>query len=183
VAEVPRSVSFCGHAILQDEPFIITNALEDARFCDNPLVVGAPFIRFYGGIPLHGPQGHLIGSYCIIDTKPRQMNSTNIDQLKGLARWVELELNFGALSEDFEKTEVFKSYLSQHLVKNNQELEFSNKKQTKELQERVVELELLNRISIGRELKMIEMKKEVNLLSKRLNLKEPYNLEFLNKEN
>ncbi len=93
VSEVPRSVSFCGHAILKDDPFIINDARSDPRFCDNPLVVGNPFIRFYAGIPIHGPFGERIGSFCVIDSKPRQMSKEEINTLKGLASWVDRELN------------------------------------------------------------------------------------------
>src|SRR5882757_415146 len=48
----PRDLSFCGHCINHDEPLIVADTLEDPRFCDNPLVTGAPFIRFYAGVPL-----------------------------------------------------------------------------------------------------------------------------------
>ena len=50
--ETGRDISFCGHVILEQDIFHIPNALEDARFADNPLVIGAPNIRFYAGAPL-----------------------------------------------------------------------------------------------------------------------------------
>jgi len=56
--ETSRESSFCGHAILQDEPLIVRDARKDMRFAGNPLVLGEPFVRFYAGQPLRAPGGH-----------------------------------------------------------------------------------------------------------------------------
>lgn len=72
--ETSREISFCGHAILQNELFEVLDAALDPRFADNPLVVGAPFIRFYIGAPLILPGGERVGTLCLIDTKPRQFD-------------------------------------------------------------------------------------------------------------
>ncbi len=69
--ESKRSVSFCGHTILQDTPLVIPDARADERFHDNPMVTGDPHIRFYAGHPLRGPGGHNIGTLCIADRSPR----------------------------------------------------------------------------------------------------------------
>jgi diguanylate cyclase (GGDEF)-like protein len=90
--ETPREISFCGHAILGDEPFIITDAHEDHRFADNPLVTGQPYIRFYAGCPLELPRGHKLGTLCIIDSKPREMDHDDLTLLKDLARMAEKEI-------------------------------------------------------------------------------------------
>ena len=73
--ETSRDISFCGHAILQSDLFQVLDALQDPRFADNPLVVGAPFIRFYVGAPLALPGGATIGTLCLIDTQPREFDA------------------------------------------------------------------------------------------------------------
>jgi GAF domain-containing protein len=69
--ETSRDVAFCAYALETPDPFIVPNALNDDRFKDNPLVTGAPFIRFYAGAPLIAPSGHAVGTLCVIDDEPR----------------------------------------------------------------------------------------------------------------
>ena len=92
VCEAARVVSFCGHAILSDEILYVPDTLNDARFADNPLVIGHPHIRFYAGAPLHAPNGQRVGSYCIIDDKPRSLAASELAVLRDLADCVEAEL-------------------------------------------------------------------------------------------
>lgn len=92
VAETPRNVSFCGHAILGDEIFYIPNAIEDPRFADNPLVTGPPDIRFYAGCPLRAPNGQKLGTLCIIDREPRRLDDDEMADLRDLARMAEDEI-------------------------------------------------------------------------------------------
>jgi PAS domain S-box-containing protein len=97
VCELPRDISFCGHAILTDEIFCIPNALEDVRFADNPLVTGAPQIRFYAGAPLHAPDGSRVGTLCLIDHQPRPFTAEAMATLRDLADLVETELGYTRL--------------------------------------------------------------------------------------
>ncbi len=92
VSETPRDISFCGHAILGDDIFIIPDAASDERFADNPLVVDEPHIRFYAGCPLSSSNGDKMGTLCIIDRKPRTLTEDDLDTLKDLAMMVEREL-------------------------------------------------------------------------------------------
>ncbi|HCV04726.1 GAF domain-containing protein [Pseudoalteromonas sp. APAL1] len=85
VCETPRDISFCGHAILDTKPLIVTNALFDERFLDNPLVTGEPYIRFYAGAPLIAKTGVILGTLCIIDTQPRDFSENDTQILVKLA--------------------------------------------------------------------------------------------------
>ncbi len=87
-AETPRSVSFCGHAIMGDTIMEIPNALDDERFFDNPLVTETPNIRFYAGMPLVTQRGYKIGTLCVIDTVPRHLDEGQLESLETLARQV-----------------------------------------------------------------------------------------------
>ena len=89
--ETPRDVSFCGHAILGDDVFIIPDASEDQRFLDNPLVVQAPHVRFYAGCPLE-VNGHKLGTLCLIDREPRDFDADDMQALRDLTGMVEREI-------------------------------------------------------------------------------------------
>ena len=95
VAETPRSVAFCGLAIQDDDLMVVEDAAADRRFADNPLVTGAPHIRFYAGAPLKSREGHRLGALCVIDRKPRSLSAKHRVMLEDLAAIVvdELELH------------------------------------------------------------------------------------------
>lgn len=86
--ETPRDVSFCGHAIHEQDIFEIPNALEDERFRDNPLVIADPGIRFYAGAPLTTPDGYRVGTLCVIDRVPRRLTAGQRNALARLGRQV-----------------------------------------------------------------------------------------------
>ncbi|MFD9698748.1 ATP-binding protein [Lentzea sp. NPDC059081] len=94
--ETPRSVSFCAHAIEQPELMEVPDALDDPRFADNPMVLGPPHVRFYAGRPLAASSGHLIGTLCVIDERPRRLNAEERELLNDLGAWAELECQAGA---------------------------------------------------------------------------------------
>ena len=85
VCETTREVSFCTHVVDDDAPLIVPDACADARFADNPLVTGAPHIRFYAGAPLRAPEGVILGTLCLIDSKPREFSAEDMAQLGELA--------------------------------------------------------------------------------------------------
>ena len=93
VSETNRDISFCSHAILDNETFVIPDTWVDPRFFDNPLVIGEPHIRFYAGQQLKAKDGSNIGTLCVIDNKPRVLSLTDINFLQDLAVMVENELN------------------------------------------------------------------------------------------
>lgn len=92
VSETPRETAFCAHAILENKLLIVPDTLLDERFAESPLVSGEPHIRFYAGCPLRSPGNFLVGTLCLIDTKPRELNAQQADLLTHLAQLVEREV-------------------------------------------------------------------------------------------
>lgn len=86
VRETPLATSICAHAILEHEFLEIPDTLEDSRFRRNPLVTGAPHLRFYAGALLRTPAGHALGTVCVLDHVPRQLTPAQRDVLFALAR-------------------------------------------------------------------------------------------------
>lgn len=84
VRETPRQISFCGHTILQRDPLIVADTLEDPRFVDNPLVTGDPWLRFYAGFPLITAKGYALGSLCVCSREPHQLTPQQISCLQRL---------------------------------------------------------------------------------------------------
>lgn len=93
ITETPRGVAFCAHAILGDRVMVVPNALEDERFCRNPLVTSAPEIRFYAGAPLRSSIGHNLGTLCVIDCRPLDPTPEQIRELQLLSELVMRELD------------------------------------------------------------------------------------------
>jgi GAF domain-containing protein len=88
-------MSLCAHAILGPDPLVVPDALADDRFADNPLVQSGPRFRFYAGMPLTIADGSRVGTLCVADRRPRQLDDHQLDELRRVAALVEAELRSG----------------------------------------------------------------------------------------
>jgi len=91
--ETARNLSFCQYTIHQDGPLIIPDARLHPIGRNHPYVVGKPFVRFYAGVPLSGPRGHKIGTFCLVDTEPRKFGDEEVAAFVAFAGLVEREIN------------------------------------------------------------------------------------------
>jgi GAF domain-containing protein len=92
LSETSRDISFCAHAITSDGLMIVPDATKDERFKNNPLVTGGQKIRFYAGAPLITPDGHALGTLCVLDSKPRSLGAEQQQALRVLAHHVMTQL-------------------------------------------------------------------------------------------
>jgi len=106
--ETPREVAFCAHTVTGKDLFVVPDASADRRFADNPLVTGRDGIRFYAGAPLVTPEGHSIGTLCVMDREPRRLTLRQSAALRALSRQVvdQLELRRRLRSERAEAGEL-----------------------------------------------------------------------------
>lgn len=146
INETGRDIAFCNHTIQSDDLFVVPDALQDERFKNNPLVTGDPNIRFYAGMPIKTPDGHNIGTLCVIDTVARELDDNQRELLETLTHSVlhllelrkntlqvqqskEVLRNLMRLNEDFirsidNKREVFKRMLEYILKVTDSEYGF-----------------------------------------------------------
>lgn len=101
-SESPRETSFCGHAILKSELFMIEDASQDSRFSDNPMVIGEPGIRAYFGAPLKSPEGYYVGTLCLIDMVARKLTPEQQQTLLDMAAMVEDKLALNHIRQQAE---------------------------------------------------------------------------------
>jgi GAF domain-containing protein len=101
--QTARKIAFCSHTLLQDDVMMINDSTKDLGFRNNPLVTGAPLIRFYAGMPLIAPDGFKLGTLAVIDFEPRTLSMQQIAALRTLSKQVvtllELRLNNIKLTE------------------------------------------------------------------------------------
>ena len=117
VTETSRDISFCAHAIKQTELFIIPDATQDQRFANNPLVISDPKIRFYAGAPLITPDGHALGTLCVIDKVPRELRLEQQQALRVLARHVMMQLELRRHSRELKEAHQAKDATKDELKK------------------------------------------------------------------
>ena len=99
VKETSRPDAFCDHLIRSDEVLVVPDAQKDARFAANPLVTGAPFIRFYAGAPLIYMRDIRLGGLCVLDTRPREFGPDEQAELADMAD----EVMFSILEQEMER--------------------------------------------------------------------------------
>jgi len=85
---VPREIAICSHTIMNDEILVVNDTHLHHQFCNIGMVTKPPFVRFYAGVPLINASGFALGTLCVIDTKPNQLNDFQINALKALGRQV-----------------------------------------------------------------------------------------------
>lgn len=90
--ELPRDITFCSHAVLENDILCVPDARKDPRFADSPLVVESPHIRFYAGAPFRAPSGHIVGTLCVADPEARACETGMLEMLRDFADCVEDEL-------------------------------------------------------------------------------------------
>jgi GAF domain-containing protein len=122
VNETSRDVSFCSHAIEQSDLFIVPDATLDKRFAKNPLVTSDPKIRFYAGAPLITPDGHALGTLCVIDKVPRELRPDQKQALRVLARHVMTQLELRRHSRELAHAHKEREQIQSELKKAHAEL-------------------------------------------------------------
>jgi len=104
-SETARDVAFCAHTIAQRDLLVVPDATRDPRFADNPLVTSEPHIRFYAGAPLITSDGHALGTLCVLDYAPRQLDDQQRDALRVLSHQVVARLELRKAKTDLQAAE------------------------------------------------------------------------------
>ena len=122
INETSRDISFCVYAITQENLFIVPDATLDPRFAKNPLVTSDPKIRFYAGAPLITPDGHALGTLCVIDKVPRELREDQKQALRILARHVVSQLELRRRSRELAEAKKHGEQLNNGLKEARAEL-------------------------------------------------------------
>jgi GAF domain-containing protein len=99
IFNMPRELSMCGHVVASGQTMVVDDVARDPRFANNPALQAAG-IRFYAGAPFGDDQGHVFGSLCILDTRPRSLSEREVRLLATLAQELASTLRSGAAYPD-----------------------------------------------------------------------------------
>lgn len=116
--EEPPETGFCSHAVLQQDVLVVTDAIADERFAANPWISSEPGIRFYAGAPLIAPERQAIGTLCVLDYMPRQLEPAQIDALQTLAHQAIVHLELKRSLRGLEQNLADRQKLEQELRKS-----------------------------------------------------------------
>jgi len=122
VDKTPRDIAFCAHTIMGDVPMIVPDTLLDARFRDNPLVTGAPHVRFCAGVPLRSHDGHNLGALCAMDSAPKTLTAEQTRVLVDLANLVVDGLELRLVGEEARQEAAGREAIEDELRKSEERM-------------------------------------------------------------
>jgi PAS domain S-box-containing protein len=96
VSEFPRDATLASEALKHGDVFAVRDALADERYHESAVVSRG--FRFFAGMPLVSPERHALGAVCVLDTRPRELSSTQKDALRAIARQVMNQLELRRVS-------------------------------------------------------------------------------------
>lgn len=178
--ETPRELAFCAHAILQSDLLEVNDTLADERFSRNPLVTGAPGIRFYAGAPLIAPNNHVLGTLCAIDYVPRRLTDHQRAALQALARAVVAELELRMRMRELGDAVVERDTAHAKLKHANDDLELKIAERTADLAaiNHALEIEVEARRAAELQIREIATRDPVTELPNRLLLSDLLHQQF-----
>ena len=121
--ENDREIAFCAVAFLSEDIFLVPDTLKDPNFSTNPMVTGAPYIRFYAGMPLISPRGHSLGTLAVKDYQPRELTGLQLDSLRTLAAQVVVQLESRRQNSILERLSQQRDHINQKLSLQSAKLE------------------------------------------------------------